>query len=146
MLSSQRDETKYLVRGFQSKLRCGIQNQSVLQAVGHAMVMSMYDEAIEPDGSTAADAGRNNDDVLDVFKAENDGELEKLLDRMEHAIKRAFSEVPNFEILATQMKKLKTGELGGKDKEKKELTVTQIPDKLLATMKTRPGIPLKPML
>ena len=37
---AQRDEVKYIVRGFQAKLRVGINNASILTALGHAFVLS----------------------------------------------------------------------------------------------------------
>ena len=117
--AAQRDEVKYLVRAFQAKLRVGIQNQTVLQALSHAFVFSSRVDACDfaPEAGEAAKA------------CPSSAELEEQLVDYEQAVKDAYCCMPNYDTLTKALAR-------------RELSV----EKLGRICKITPGIPLKPML
>jgi DNA ligase-1 len=97
------DEAKYLVRGLEGKLRLGLAEKTAIVALSQAMI---------------------------VHEAEKEGKKAPSLERMTAAelmLKEVYSELPNYEIIISEM--MKGGIMNLRD-----------------TCKMQPGVPLKPML
>ena len=110
------EESKYLIRSLEGKLRIGLAEKTVLVAVAQAVMLATHDgKPHEP--KQARDAGDANDAA-------------KLTERLEqgtHTVKAVFSEVPSYDLLIPAL--LEHG-------------VEHVQEHL----KLSPGIPLKPML
>merc|ERR1719329_1111103 len=89
LVASRGDEAKFLVRMLQGKLRIGIQVPTVLQAIAYAFQLTTPARSGEP----AVGDVRN----LKGKKKPSFSELEASMTSMEEAVKRAFSEMPDFD-------------------------------------------------
>eukprot|EP00929_Paragymnodinium_shiwhaense_P100997 TRINITY_DN6373_c0_g1_i2.p1 TRINITY_DN6373_c0_g1~~TRINITY_DN6373_c0_g1_i2.p1 ORF type:complete len:802 (-),score=266.80 TRINITY_DN6373_c0_g1_i2:476-2815(-) len=89
MLVASRDaESKYIVRMLQSKLRIGICTPTVLEAIAYAFVLTPPNT----DGTSVSD-------VRKAAKAPSLGALDAQLQSMQDAVRQAYCEVPNFDIV-----------------------------------------------
>ncbi|ETW04617.1 hypothetical protein H310_03812 [Aphanomyces invadans] len=104
------DEAKYLIRGLQGKLRIGLAGQSIL--------MSLTQAFMHP-------------------KEQSDKALQA--DALKH-VKRAFSEFPNYEVLASSLLKI-----FARENDQKGIFASQFVE-LAEFCHLTPGIPVSPML
>jgi len=94
LVASRDDESKYIVRLMQAKLRIGIQIPTVLQALAAAFVLTNP----KREGVAAvSDTRKIYGGTLDCAAAE-----ERMI-AMEAAVKQAFSEMPNFDKLVAAL-------------------------------------------
>lgn len=120
LVASRSEEAKYLVRMLQGKLRIGIAIPTVLQAIAYAFRLTVPARG----GEAAVGDVRN-------LKGKNKpsfSELEMSMTSMEDAVKRAFSEMPDFDRVISA---LMDGHNG---------------DTLGSVCSISLGIPVKPML
>eukprot|EP00416_Gambierdiscus_australes_P017441 CAMPEP_0171077124 /NCGR_PEP_ID=MMETSP0766_2-20121228/13833_1 /TAXON_ID=439317 /ORGANISM="Gambierdiscus australes, Strain CAWD 149" /LENGTH=755 /DNA_ID=CAMNT_0011534159 /DNA_START=21 /DNA_END=2288 /DNA_ORIENTATION=- len=89
LVASQGEEAKYIVRMLQSRLRIGILMPTMLEALAHAFVLTV------PARDGAAAAG----DVRKLPRSPSLAELDGQLQSMQDAVRQAFCEVPNFELI-----------------------------------------------
>jgi DNA ligase-1 len=118
LVASRGEEAKFIVRMLQAKLRIGIQIPTLLQALAYAFVLTVP-------------AKENVQAVADVRKGAPKlppAELEVRMCTMEASVKRAFSEMPNFDRIVASL-------LEGCDG-----------NALLRACHISLGIPVKPML
>jgi DNA ligase-1 len=116
LVAAQGEEPKYIVRTLQGKLRIGVQKQTVLQALASAFVLTRPTEG----GSEA--------DIRTRDPKPSDDDIEKKVDEMEAAVKRAFCSIPSFDEVVPAL-------LRGSS-----------PAELVKTCAIRVGIPISPML
>eukprot|EP00923_Selenidium_pygospionis_P040400 GHVN01069799.1.p1 GENE.GHVN01069799.1~~GHVN01069799.1.p1 ORF type:complete len:452 (+),score=36.90 GHVN01069799.1:372-1727(+) len=114
-------ESKYIVRFLQSKLRIGVQNATIYQALAFAFVLS------KPERSSDGFVTSVTSDVRRVRKFSFQ-DLDSQLSAMEAAVRAAHCEVPNIEVIIGHI-------MAGVDAE-------TLPLKCFVT----PGIPVQPML
>ena len=84
LVSAKEKEAKFIVRTLQGKLRVGIQNASVIQSLANAVCLT-YDST--------------NSDVRKGMQKSEYSKLENLMIEMEDAVRQAFCEMPNYELL-----------------------------------------------
>lgn len=113
LVASQGDETKYLTRIFQTKLRSGIQNATLMHSLSYAFSFTsskISESRVQPETEQSLEA------------------LEIRLVNMERAVRRSFSEMPDYGVLVKAL-------LAGRDA-----------SNLQEVCKITPAIPVKPML
>jgi len=115
MVASRGEEAKYIVRMLQAKLRIGIQIPTLLQALAYAFTLT------SPGSSGASDIRKGPGKLAPT-------QLEARMISMENAVRQAFSEMPNFDMLIAAL-------LEGRDG-----------SNLLQACHISLGIPVKPML
>jgi len=117
LVSGKEKEAKFIVRTLQGKLRVGIQNASVIQSLANAICLT---HGTEPDVRKSASNPLSNKSRLEILMTE-----------MEDAVRQAFCEMPNYELLVGAL--LESG---------------QVPSAsaLAAKCHVTPLIPVKPML
>jgi len=120
LVASRGEEAKFIVRMLQGKLRIGIQIPTVLQAIAYAFQLTVPARG----GEAAVGDVRN----VKGKKKPTVSELEVAMTSMEEAVKRAFSEMPDFERVTSALMAGHNGETLG--------SVCHI----------SLGIPVKPML
>jgi len=116
LVSAKEKEAKFIVRTLQGKLRVGIQNASVIQSLANAVCLT-YNSA--------------NPDVRKEMKKSEYSKLENLMIEMEEAVRQAFCEMPNYEMLVKAL--IDDGEKPS-------------PRLLASRCHVTPLIPVKPML
>jgi len=89
MVASRGAEAKYIVRMLQAKLRIGIQIPTLLQALAYAFVLTVPSQK----GSSGVPDRRRGQGKFSA------GDLEARMVSMEGAVKQAFCEQPNFDMV-----------------------------------------------
>ena len=112
LVSGKEKEAKFIVRTLQGKLRVGIQNASVIQSLANAVCLT-------------------HGLVSDARASTNKQTLEGLMLQMEEAVRQAFCEMPNYDMLVSAL-----------------IADGAVPDpaRLASQCHVTPMIPVKPML
>jgi DNA ligase-1 len=121
LVSGKEKEAKFIVRTLQGKLRVGIQNASVLQSLANAVCLTF--------GSTVSDVRK----IEKPERPENlrsNQQIEHVMIYMEEAVRQAFCEMPNYEMLIKALMKDPIPQ----------------PSNLAGKCHVTPLIPVKPML
>ena len=120
LVSGKEKEAKFIVRTLQGKLRVGIQNASILQSLANAVCLTI--------GRTSDIRKVEKQDRPDTLKSNQ--QIEQTMIVMEEAVRQAFCEMPNYELLIKAL--LEEGDLE--------------PSRLATKCHVTPLIPVKPML